>query len=155
MLPSSKRSNISCSDHLDPIPPLLLYIKHLFHFNKQFSIDSFLDWEGLNWDFSSTITSSPVSVPNRIYSDAEATNALPFYLFWISNWENQKSRWEIPLLFAFNKKRKMNIIQNQMKLNLLWPYNIYFEFWPYKCIYVLCRYWQYMNGEYLKQHEYP
>jgi len=36
---------------LDPIPPLLLYIKHLFPFNKQFSSDSFLDWEGLQLGF--------------------------------------------------------------------------------------------------------
>jgi len=48
---------------LDPIPPLLLYIKHLFPFNKQFSSDSFLDWGGLHWDFCSTITSPPASVP--------------------------------------------------------------------------------------------
>jgi len=34
--------------------PLFSYAKHLFPINKQFSIDSFLDWEGLHWDFSST-----------------------------------------------------------------------------------------------------
>jgi len=62
ILPSSKKSNISWSDHLDPIPPLLLYIKLPFPMNKQFSIDSFLDWEGLHWDFSSTIASPPVYV---------------------------------------------------------------------------------------------
>jgi len=33
--------------------PLIVYLKHLFPINKQFSIDSFLDWEGLHWDFSS------------------------------------------------------------------------------------------------------
>jgi len=33
---------------LDPIPPLFLYIKHIFSLNKQFSIDSFLDLEGLH-----------------------------------------------------------------------------------------------------------
>jgi len=31
----------------------LLYLKPLFPINKQFSIDSFLDWEGLHWDFCS------------------------------------------------------------------------------------------------------
>jgi len=36
---------------LDPIPSLLLYIKHLFPFNKQFSSDSFLDWEGIQLGF--------------------------------------------------------------------------------------------------------
>jgi len=36
-----------------PIPPLLLYIKPLFSINKQFRIDSFLDCEGLHWDFCS------------------------------------------------------------------------------------------------------
>jgi len=54
----------------------LLYIKHHFPLNKQFSIDSFLDWEGLHWDFSSTVTSPPVSVPYCIHSDAKAMNAL-------------------------------------------------------------------------------
>jgi len=68
---------------LDPITLIrsllyLLYIKHHFHLNIQFSIDSFLDWEGLHWDFSSTITSPPVSVPYRIHSDAEATNVLRY-----------------------------------------------------------------------------
>jgi len=29
----------------------LLYIKPLFPINKQFNIDSFLEWEGLHWDF--------------------------------------------------------------------------------------------------------
>jgi len=38
ILPSSKRSDISSSNHLDPIPALLLYIKLLFPMNKQFSI---------------------------------------------------------------------------------------------------------------------
>jgi len=72
-LPSfSERSDISWSD-----PSFtFVYIKHLFPFNKQFSIDSFLDWEGLHWDFSSTITSPPVSVPYRIHSDAAAMNVL-------------------------------------------------------------------------------
>jgi len=60
---------------LDPIPLSFLYIKHLFPFNKRFSIDSFLDWEGLHWDFSSTITSSTVSVPYPLHSDVEATNS--------------------------------------------------------------------------------
>jgi len=40
---------------IDPITliqsPLLLYIKHLFPFNKQFSSDSFLDWESLQVGF--------------------------------------------------------------------------------------------------------
>jgi len=44
------------------IPPLLLYLKLPFPMNKQFSIDSFLDLEGLHWDFSSPITSPPISV---------------------------------------------------------------------------------------------
>jgi len=52
---------------LEPIPPLLLYIKHHFPLNKQFSIDSFLDWEGLHWDFSSMIMSPPISVPFSAY----------------------------------------------------------------------------------------
>jgi len=75
ILPSSMRSDISSSYHLDLIPPSFLYIKHHFPLNKQFSIDSFLNWEGLLWDFNSTIMSPPVSVPYRINSDAEATKA--------------------------------------------------------------------------------
>jgi len=47
---------------LDLIPPLLLYIKPPLPINKQFSIDSFLDWEGLHWDFSSTFAYPPSSV---------------------------------------------------------------------------------------------
>jgi len=48
--PSSQRSAISWSD---PIPHYFLYIKPPFPINKQFSIASFLDWEGLHWDFCS------------------------------------------------------------------------------------------------------
>jgi len=44
--------------------------------NKQFSIDSFLDWAGLHWDFSSTITTPPVSVLFCLHSDAKAPNTL-------------------------------------------------------------------------------
>jgi len=51
---------------LDPIPPLLLYIKPPLPINKQFSIDSFLDWEGLHWDFSSTLRSPPPFQCRRI-----------------------------------------------------------------------------------------
>jgi len=58
-LSSSKSSVVSWSDPVDPIPPLLLYIKPPLPINKQFSIDSFLDWEGLHWDFSSTIAYPP------------------------------------------------------------------------------------------------
>jgi len=53
----------SYSGPSDLIPSLLFYIKFLYPINKQFSIDSFLDLEGLHWDFSSTIASSPASVP--------------------------------------------------------------------------------------------
>jgi len=63
VLPSSKRSDIYWSDPSDLIPPLLLYIKLLFPINKQSGIDSFLDWEGLHWDFSATFTSPPISIP--------------------------------------------------------------------------------------------
>jgi len=45
----------------DP-PYLFLYIKPLFPINKQFSIDSFLDWEGLQCDFSSMQTYPPHAV---------------------------------------------------------------------------------------------
>jgi len=62
ILPSSKRSVISWSDLADPIAPLLLYIKSPLPINKQFSIDSFLDWEGLHWDFSSVYPLSSVSI---------------------------------------------------------------------------------------------
>jgi len=58
---------------LDPIPPLLLYIKPIFPLDKQFSIDSFLDWEGLHWDFSSppqyppyVVISPPLFWPQNI-----------------------------------------------------------------------------------------
>jgi len=47
---------------LDPIPPVLLYIKPPLPINKQFSIDSFLDWEGLHWDFSSMFAYPPYYV---------------------------------------------------------------------------------------------
>jgi len=40
------------SDHLDPISHSFVYIKHHLPINKQFSIDSFLDWEGLHWDLA-------------------------------------------------------------------------------------------------------
>jgi len=46
-----------------------LYIKHLFPINKQFSIDSFLDWEGLLLGFklrdnvSSRFRSHTASIP--------------------------------------------------------------------------------------------
>jgi len=60
---------------LDPIPPLPFVYKASLPLNKQISIDYFLDWEGLHWDFGSTIT-SPVSAPYRIHFEAEATNAL-------------------------------------------------------------------------------
>jgi len=61
---------------LDLIPPLLLYIKHHFPLNKQFSTDSFLDCKGLHWVFSSMIMSPLVSVLYRIRSDAEPMNTL-------------------------------------------------------------------------------
>jgi len=76
ILPSSKWSDISWSDHLDPILPLLLYIKPPFPINKQFRIDSFLDWEGLHWDFSSMFTSPPISILFRLHSNAEASHAI-------------------------------------------------------------------------------
>jgi len=41
----------------------ILYIKPLFPINKQISIDSFLDWEGLHCDFSLTLTYPPYAVP--------------------------------------------------------------------------------------------
>jgi len=39
-----------------------LYIKPPLPINRQFSIDSFLDWEGLHWDFSSKFAYPPYSI---------------------------------------------------------------------------------------------
>jgi len=41
--------------------------------NKQFSIDSFLDWEGLHWDFSASVH---IRFVLRLHSDAEASDRL-------------------------------------------------------------------------------
>jgi len=54
-----------------------LYIKPLFSINEQFSIDSFLDWEGLHCNFSSTFTSPPICVPfSAFIKNAEASDML-------------------------------------------------------------------------------
>jgi len=61
--PLLRGPTFSWSNPFDPIPPLLLYVKLLFPINKQFSIDTYLDWEGLHWDFCLMFTSPAISVP--------------------------------------------------------------------------------------------
>jgi len=71
----------------DPIPPLLLYIKPPLPFNKQFSIDSFLYWERLHWDFRTTFASPPYFVT---FSASAPKPKQVSYLF-VSNFQSSET----------------------------------------------------------------